>query len=72
MPVVVVGTFGSPDDAARFVALGVARAIARPIGADVIRHACDEILDNRDGRTVRVTLGEPTLEQLAERLSSEL
>ncbi len=37
----------------------------------MIRHACDEILDAREGRTVRMTLGEPTLEQLAERLSQE-
>ena len=72
VPVVVVGTFAAPEDAARFVALGVAKTIARPIGADVIRHACDEVLDAREGRTVRVTLGEPTLEQLAERLAGEL
>ncbi len=72
VPVVVVGTFAAPEDAARFIALGVAKTLARPIGADVIRHACDEVLDAREGRTVRVTLGEPTLEQLADRLAGEL
>jgi DNA-binding response OmpR family regulator len=72
VPVVVVGTFRAPDEGARFIALGVAKTLARPVGADVIRHACDEILDAREGRTVRMTLGEPTLEQLADRLSREL
>ncbi len=72
VPVVVVGDFDAPEDAARFVALGVAKTLAKPASADAIRNACDEILDAREGRTVRVTLGEPTLEQLAERLASEL
>jgi len=72
VPVVVVGTFRAPDEGARFIALGVAKTLARPVGADVIRHACDEILDAREGRTVRMTLGEPTVEQLADRLSREL
>ena len=71
VPMIVVGTFRAPEEEARFVALGVARTLARPIGADMIRHACDELLDAREGRTVRMTLGEPTLEQLAERLSQE-
>jgi DNA-binding response OmpR family regulator len=72
VPVLVVGGFLAPEDAARFVALGVAKTVARSGGADAIRQACDEILDAREGRTVRVTLGEPTLEQLAERLAQEL
>ncbi len=71
VPMIVIGTFRAPEEAARFIALGVAKTLARPVGADMIRHACDEILDAREGRTVRMTLGEPTLEQLAERLSQE-
>jgi DNA-binding response OmpR family regulator len=71
VPVVVVGTFRAPEEAARFIALGVAKTLSRPVAADMIRHACDEILDAREGRTVRMTLGEPTLEQLADRLSRE-
>ena len=72
VPIVVVGTFRTTDEAARYVALGVARALPKPFAPDALRRVCDELLDAREGRTVRVTLGEPTLEQLAERLSQEL
>ncbi len=72
VPVVVVGTFRTPDDGARFVALGVAKTLARPVTPDMVRQACDEVLAAREGRTVRMTLGEPTLEQLAERLAGEV
>ncbi|HEX3772283.1 MAG TPA: response regulator, partial [Polyangiaceae bacterium] len=72
LPVVVIGTFRAPEEEARFIALGVARALTKPVDHAVVRQVCDEILDAREGRTVRMTLGEPTLEQLAERLSQEL
>ncbi|HXX69605.1 MAG TPA: response regulator [Polyangiaceae bacterium] len=72
VPVIVVGTFRVPHDAARFVALGVAKSLARPVTAEVIRGTCDEILDARAERTLRMTLGEPTVEQLADRLAEEL
>ncbi len=72
VPIVVVGTFGSQDESARFVALGVARALAKPVPPSLLRTTCEEVLDTREGRTVRVTLGEPTLEQLADRLAEEL
>jgi DNA-binding response OmpR family regulator len=72
LPIVVIGAFRKPDEEARFIALGVARALTKPVNHDVVRQVCDEILDGREGRTVRMTLGEPTLEQLAERLSQEL
>ena len=72
VPIVVVGTFHLPEDEARFVALGVARALTKPASGDVLRLACDEVLDVGEDRTTRVTLGEPTLEQLADRLAQEL
>ena len=72
VPVIVVGTFRTPEEASRFIALGVAKTLAMPVGPDMVRHACEEVLDAREGRTVRMTLGEPTLEQLADRLSQEL
>jgi DNA-binding response OmpR family regulator len=72
VPIVVVGTFRSPDEAARFVALGVAKALPKPVQPELLRRTCDDILDAGDGRTMRITLGEPTLEQLADRLSQEL
>jgi DNA-binding response OmpR family regulator len=72
VPVIVVGTFRVPHDAARFVALGVAKSLAKPVTPELIRGTCDEMLDARAERTLRMTLGEPTVEQLAERLSDEL
>ena len=72
VPIVVLGSFAGPDDSARFVALGVSKALVKPATIDALRGACDEILDARDGRTMRITLGEPTLEQLADRLVEEL
>jgi DNA-binding response OmpR family regulator len=80
VPIVVLGTFARTPaadnaralEAARFVALGVARTLAKPVAAAALRSACDEILDAHEGRTLRITLGEPTLEQLASRLSDEL
>jgi DNA-binding response OmpR family regulator len=72
VPIVVVGSFRSADESARFVALGVAKALAKPVGPEALRRACDEILEAREGRTMRITLGEPTLEQLADRLAEEL
>jgi CheY-like chemotaxis protein len=73
--IVVVGTFRLPEEAARFVALGVARTVTKPVAPALLRAMCDELVDVRDertGDTVRVTLGEPTLEHLAERLADEL
>jgi len=72
VPVVVVGTFRATDEESRFIALGVARTLTKPVDHALVRGVCDELLDAREGRTVRMTLGEPTLEQLAERLSQEL
>jgi DNA-binding response OmpR family regulator len=72
VPIVAIGTLRTPDEAARFATLGVARTLAKPVASEVIRTTCDEILDSREGRTLRMTLGEPTLEQLAERLAGEL
>ncbi len=72
VPLVVIGTFAAPEDSARYVALGVSKALSKPAAPEAIRGACDEILDARDGRTMRITLGEPTLEQLSERLVDEL
>ena len=72
VPIVVIGSFASTEESARFVALGVSKALSKPATIDTLRGACDEVLDARDGRTMRIALGEPTLEQLAERLVDEL
>jgi CheY-like chemotaxis protein/HPt (histidine-containing phosphotransfer) domain-containing protein len=71
VPIVVVGKLGS-EVAARFVALGVARVLSAPYSGDALRSVCDEAVDQRDGRTMRLSLGEPTIEQLGERLADEV
>jgi CheY-like chemotaxis protein len=71
-PVVVVGSFSPPAVAARFVALGVTKTLAKPISYEMLRLACEEAIAQKQGRTLRVSLGEPTLEQLGERLAEEV
>jgi CheY-like chemotaxis protein len=72
VPIVVVGTFPTPEVAARYVALGVARTLPKPISPEELRGACADSIAQREGRTVRLALGEPTLEQLGERLADEV
>jgi CheY-like chemotaxis protein len=50
----------------------VGKTLNKPASPAVIRAACNEILDGREGRTQRMTLGDPTLEQLAVRLGEEI
>jgi CheY-like chemotaxis protein len=72
VPIVVVGSFTNGAAASRFVALGVARTLTKPITPEDLRRACDDAVDQRNEVTMRVTLGEPTLEQLGERLADEV
>jgi DNA-binding response OmpR family regulator len=72
VPIIVVGSLRTSDEAARFETLGVTRTLAKPVASEVLRTTCDEILEGRGGRTQRMTLGDLTLEQLAERLADEL
>jgi len=72
VPIVVLGAFTTPEQSARYVALGVAKALAKPVPAETLRRVCEEILDQREGRTMRITLGEPTLETLGNRLADEV
>ncbi len=71
VPVVIVGKFDAQAQA-RFVALGVARTLTSPYSGEVLRGICEEAVDQRDGRTMRISLGEPTIEQLGERLADEV
>jgi len=71
VPIVVVGKF-STESAARFTALGVARTLSAPYSGEALRNVCEEAIDQREGRTMRMSLGEPTIEQLGERLADEV
>ena len=72
VPIVVVGSFRTSEEAARFVALGVARAMTKPVVPSVLRGVCDDVIEAREARPARTALGEPTLEQLAVRLAEEV
>ncbi len=71
VPVVVVGKLDHAA-VARFTALGVARTVTEPYTGEALRSICEEVVDQREGRTVRMSLGEPTIEQLGDRLADEL
>jgi DNA-binding response OmpR family regulator len=71
VPVVIVGKLDAQAQA-RFVALGVARTLTSPYSGDALRGMCEEAVDQREGRTMRMSLGEPTIEQLGERLADEV
>lgn len=68
--VVLVGS--SPEHAANFVLLGAEQVLRKPAGTDSIYAACSEIVEQRSGKSSRMTLGDPTLEQLADRLADEV
>jgi DNA-binding response OmpR family regulator len=68
---VVVGP-GSSGLATRFTALGVAKVMMRPLPPGALQAACQEAVDQRDGKTLKMTLGEPTVAQLGERLAEEV
>jgi DNA-binding response OmpR family regulator len=71
-PIVVVGSFAPPAVAARFIALGVQKTLAKPISYESLRGACEDAIAQKMGKTERVALGEPTLEQLGDRLAEEI
>ncbi len=73
VPVLVLGSFARPEDAAPFVGMGVARALAKPVSPDALRRAAAEITATYvRGETSRSPLGETTLDALGEKLAEEL
>lgn len=69
VPVVVVG----PDDMlAHFVALGVCATLTTPASPSALLRACESAATRIGERTTRVSFGEPTLEQLVDRLAEEV
>ncbi len=76
IPLVVVGSFTEPSQSAKYVALGVTKTIGKPTSREELRTLCEEALappvKTKDGRGGVVVLGEPTLEELGDRLASEI
>lgn len=72
LPVVVIGAFEAPGSQEGFVALGVAKTLKKPIAPARFRSACEETIFKHHGKAMRLGLGDPTLEQLGERLADEV
>lgn len=73
VPMVVVGSFLEQGEAARYVALGVARIVSKPTTREALRAICESTLSpDRGAVAAHTILGEPTLEELGERLANEL
>jgi CheY-like chemotaxis protein len=73
VPIIVLGRFGHVDAAAPFVALGVARALPKPVSPDVLRRACADAAATYVRREIRrAPLGELTVDELGARLTEEL
>ena len=71
MPIIIVGSL-TKEQASRFLALGVQRTLSSPYSGDVLMRTCEEVADQRHGRTARIPLGDPTVEQLGQRLADEV
>lgn len=71
LPIVVVGSFLEPSEEARYVAIGVAKTIAKPTSREVLRNACIDALEPPRPVVVSKITGEPTLAELGERIAEE-
>ncbi|WCQ96858.1 response regulator [Sorangium sp. Soce836] len=74
VPVVAVGRFARPEDAAPYVALGAARALAKPASPDALRRAAAEAAASCVllRQPARAPLGAVSLDDLGARLAEEL
>ncbi len=75
VPVVVVGSFLEQGEAARYIAMGVAKTVSKPTSREALRAVCEETLCPSlaiVASAAHAVLGEPTLEELGERLATEL
>ncbi|WP_437588944.1 response regulator [Sorangium sp. So ce1000] len=76
VPVVAVGRFARPEDAAPYMALGAARVLPKPASPDALRRAAAEAaaacVRSDAARAVRGPLGAVSLDDLGARLAEEL
>lgn len=72
VPMLVLGSFPEPGDAARFVAMGVSRTLQKPLSHDQLRRGCEDVLFHREGKSSQEEIGTPTVAELGERLADEV
>jgi DNA-binding response OmpR family regulator len=70
MPLVVIGKWDKAEDAAAYIALGVARTLAKPVSPGALRRACVAAAPTSPRALERI--GEVTLDGLGARLADEL
>lgn len=72
IPIIAVGQFETPEEAAQFVALGVAQIVSKREAPDTLGSVVGAVARPVADGTMRIALGELTVEQLANRLAQEI
>jgi DNA-binding response OmpR family regulator/HPt (histidine-containing phosphotransfer) domain-containing protein len=72
VPLVVVGHFTHSEQASRWIALGAARVLARPVSPRALQEACASVMHDARRAPRPEPLGQLNLDQLADRLAEEL
>jgi CheY-like chemotaxis protein len=73
VPIILLGQWQKSDEAALYVALGVARTLPKPVSPDALRRAIGEVASSYVRREiVRAPIGQVSLDQLGARLAEEL
>jgi DNA-binding response OmpR family regulator len=72
VPIVVVGSFDNPESTARFVELGAARVLPKPVSPDVLRRTVEELRERAaKPRGQGEPLGDISIAALSERIAAE-
>ena len=73
IPILALGSWSKPEEAGAFVALGVARALPKPVSPDQLRRAAAEVTSAYVRREEkRPPLGSLSIDDLGQRLAEEL
>ncbi len=73
VPLVVVGSFDSPESASTYIGLGATRVLPKPASPDALLRTVREVSEQTAlGRSVREPIGEVTMDALADRIASEV
>lgn len=72
MPVIVVGTWSTPEEAGAWIAVGAARALAKPVSPHELRSACMELAADRNEQLHYRPIGETTVDELTNRIITEI
>jgi DNA-binding response OmpR family regulator len=72
MPIIVVGAWQTPEQAGRWVALGAARALPKPVSPTALRRELGELIKSRTTPVAYTALGDATVDTLAVRIADEV